>query len=401
MTQKAEQNKWYQGKGKIVSEYLESHEALMSAVAGRGFINAPGYLDDAAIKGERITKSKLSELNYSIVAEAIERELKQTGHDYGIAYKTARIAFELSKQQTLSDLEQEFADIKLSQSVTEEELAAQRIELAIRELVITTTKTEIAVELEGLKQELVAVEEDSLSTEILLIDAQVATAVKKLEVIPYLTQIIEAEELLIAEHEKNQEYDQSLIDAKELLIAKKEEILPLIEQKADKQVEYATAILDQIVITRSRLELAIQRAALKKTATDADIVVMLAENAVDDLRMLLISANAALKNIRLDGDLNVSVMKTLDMGTITDLREVTDTTLREYEVDAESSKREAKEYVADTGMESNENTTEISVDADQDAIKDIADIQADTVEQKANIMGSARITSELVHLMAS
>jgi hypothetical protein len=235
----AEQNQWFKGKHEVLDEYDDKHRALQSAIASRNFLNPPGFLFEASIGLEENSKKKLSILNYQIVAEAIERELKQTGHDYNIAYKNARIAFELDKQTLLTALQQEFADLDATQSLSEEEVSRQFVELDLRRIILITTKTAIGLEMEGLKQELIDIDRLTFDNEVLLMAEKVTTAEAKLTIIPYIEAIIAAQEKVLIAEEANIPYTEDLIDEKGLLIDKKEEILPYMAEKANAQIRLA------------------------------------------------------------------------------------------------------------------------------------------------------------------
>jgi hypothetical protein len=180
MSEAAENNQYYKSKQPIVEEYSSQHRTLLSTVASRSFCKAPGYLMEASLMLEETGKNKLSALNYTITAEAIERELKQTGHDYSQAYKAARIAFELEKQTLLTALQQEFANLDAAQSLAEEELNRLFVELDIRRIILITTKTTIELQMEDLKRQLAETDRLTFYNEEALVNAQVVTANKKL-----------------------------------------------------------------------------------------------------------------------------------------------------------------------------------------------------------------------------
>jgi hypothetical protein len=239
MSEVAENSQWYKGKQPIVEEFSGQHRALLSTLAGRNFCKPPGFLMEASLALEEVGKNKLSALNYQIVAESIERELKQTGHNYTQLYKAARIAFELEKQTLLTALQQEFANMDAAQSLTEEELNLLFVELDVRRIILIATKTAIELEMEDLKQELAGVDRLTFTKEELLINEKVVTATAKLTVIPYLETLIEAQKQTLSAEESNISHSESLVAKKELLLNKKEEVLPYIEDKANMQIALA------------------------------------------------------------------------------------------------------------------------------------------------------------------
>jgi phenylalanyl-tRNA synthetase alpha subunit len=184
MTEIAESNRWYRGKGKLIRDHIDKQKMMNDLIASKGFCIAPGYLGEAITDLEENTKIRLSELNYEIVKEAIERELKQKGIDYDLAYKEARIDFELSKTVLLTDLQKEFADLDYRQAKKEEETEYLAIEAHIRSFTLIVLKQAIREEMEALKQELMNVKRLTFNQENLLLEARIATAETKLGVIP-------------------------------------------------------------------------------------------------------------------------------------------------------------------------------------------------------------------------
>jgi len=93
-----EQALWRRGITPIVSKYQEEHKKVMSEIAGRGFSALPGYAYDIENSIELNTKINLSELNFKILSDTTEREIKQAGIDYYSDYKTALMDSALVKK---------------------------------------------------------------------------------------------------------------------------------------------------------------------------------------------------------------------------------------------------------------------------------------------------------------
>jgi len=397
----AERNQWYKGKQPIIDEYSDQHRSLLSAVSGRNFSRSPGFLFEASIGLETQAKLKLSDLNYSIVAQAIERELKQTGHDYDQAYKTARIAFELNKSTLLTALQQEFSDLDATQSLTEEELNRLFVELDLRRIILITTKTEIELELEALNQELIGIDRLTFNNEILLINEKVATATAKLAVIPYLEAIINAQERLLIAEEANIPYMEDAIDEEELLIAKKEEIVPYLEDKSAKLIVLATATLAAIEIEEQRLDVALAKAVLRMDEVENTLAILEAEKAIEALRSLLYIARHDLQITKIDKQLSLTDLNTSNIGTVSAERTAMMRILEDYKVAIASSIRIAKEESVDDSIEGDETSNTTHVDAETYATEYIAYRQAYAREQVAEISATADITNRLIHLIGS
>ena len=233
MTQSMENALWRKSKSPLVNEYLQTAKEVEDRAAKQGFLYRPGFLADMTTQVETALKFKLSDLNYEIVKQAIERELAQTGHDYDIAAKEAMIAWELEKAQTLTELAQEFAYNKLLLEMDKEELNRAKIEIDLRQLVIMAAKTAIDIDMELLRQELPAIERSTFSAEDALLVAKLATANKKLEVIPYIEEVLAKQQLIINAETDNADRKGALITAKEDLNVKRLELITARESIAE------------------------------------------------------------------------------------------------------------------------------------------------------------------------
>jgi len=225
MTKLAEQNQWYKGKRHLVDDYLKNAKQVEDIVSGRGHLYRPGFLSDGITQIERGLKFGLSDLNYQITADAISRELAQSGHDYDIAYKEARIAWELEKSTLYTALEQEFADNKHARGLDIQELNRVEITVNLRKLVIMAAKTAIDIDIEELRQEMTRVDQSTFSAEDALLAAKLLTAEKKLEVIPYIEIVLEKQQLIIDAESDNADRKEALITEKGLLNDKRIDLI--------------------------------------------------------------------------------------------------------------------------------------------------------------------------------
>lgn len=400
MSAKAELGKWYRGKQKVLDEYGDQREVLQSAVAGRGFLNTPGYLALAVTSLEQRSKLQLSTLNYEIVKEAIERELQQTGHDYDIAYKQARIDFELNKTTLLTALSQELADLSYTQALTEEELNRQFAELQIRAIILVTTKAEIKTEMEGLQRELIETDRLTLDREVALAEARLVTASKKLKLIPYLEQLVVKQYSLMSAKEALIPYLEEEIDKKEELIEKEEEIIPLIESKAEKLEDYASALVDEIAVQQERLVVALSKAALQKDEVDNKLAILDADKAVEALRLALVTARAELVALKTTGRISLLGEVTTDIGELAAASTTLMTVLDGYRTAVASTVLADRQTVSTDTLAGDEDANIISVDSQELMVQRVAYYQGEEEKDKAKVAASADITTTLSHILA-
>lgn len=397
----AENNQYYKGKKEILDEFSNSHRAILSTTAARNFSKPPGFLSEVSMLLEETGKNKLSALNYTITAEAIERELKQTGHDYSQTYKAARIAFELEKQTLLTALQNEFADLDRNQSLKEEELDRLFIELDIRRIILITTKTSIELEMETEKRNLSNTDRLTFDKESELVSEQVITATKKLDVIPYIDAILLTEQDILIEETANKGYADLLIAEKKLLLAKKDEILPLLTAKADEQDKLKEALWEQIEFQKEMLKVAIAKMAFKEDIVDNEIAILDAQIAVEDMRQLLIEQRHDLREDILEKEKEFLTKDGENLGLIDTQRSETLTQLQNDKVDIRSDNEDTEDTIVDADIISIETSKRTSVESQKTSISSIASSQASATRQTATAAATAKITSELIHLIGS
>jgi len=223
MGERAERAIWYRGKDPIMEEFSFQRRLLIDEVASR--VNQPpGYLVDAITSMEIKTKRALSDLNYKIVAEAVEREMARQGLDYDLNYKKAVILWEIEKAGLLNDLTRELSDAKAAREDRESVLADLAIEVSLRQVGLINAKALIENELEGLRKEIIEAQGRSLPKEVELAQAKLATAQRKLAIIPHLQALIAAEEEQILVEEANIPLTEELINKRLAQIPIKEEL---------------------------------------------------------------------------------------------------------------------------------------------------------------------------------
>lgn len=387
------------GKTPLVDKYLSDHKKLFDEIAGRGFLNLPGYASDAENQLEVALKMGLSELNYKILSETIERELKQTGIDYNNAYILAAMSWELEKQTLMSAWDQELAGIKQGMAAEEEIKARLALEVNARQIVLIEAKTAIDVEMEGYRTQLAAIDAATAPYEVCLANAKLLTAQKKLEILPVLQVIITKEqELLALETSKAGEYGELMSAERELAI-KKQRLVPGLSQLATEKMRHATMIPTQIATERLIANEKILQADAE-TQKSGNIIQELNTDIINEGKKILLSAaERGLKTIKLD---NAAEIINKEKGFEDALITASDVSL-------------SKIITAD-------NLTQISLNADKDAINTTenseklgsanvlipAEIAADSNAaaaevyergQVADINAAAHITAQLTHLI--
>ena len=394
-----ERAQYTKGKTPIIIKYLVDHKQLFNEIAGRGFLNLPGYAYDAENSIEMAAKMGLSELNYKIMAETIERELKQTGIDYDQLYKDAIMAWEVEKQDLIEDWDHELAGIK--QGMAEEEEVKERLGLEVdaRQSVLITAKTAIELEMEGYRTTLAGLDGATAPYEVSLANAKLLTAQKKLDLIPIIQEIITKEtELLGLESNKTAEYTK-LMNAEQAVATKKQQLIPGMAELATVMQEHASLIPSQI---------SIEGDIANEKLEQATIAVELAENKVEEInaeidaettRLELSGAQRDLKDLQFDNAQNL-IKSEIDKDTEYQnaLADSIDTMMdndRQTAAKLLSDKEALNDIKNDTEYESTKTLEEAQASAvSNKTTADIFKIEEETALKIAN-----QITATLTHLI--
>lgn len=394
-----ERAQYSKGKTPIIAKYLVDHKQLFNEIAGRGFLNLPGYAFDAENDIEMAAKFGLSELNYKIMAETIERELKQTGLDYDQAYKLAMMAWEVEKQDLIEDWEAELAGIK--QGMAEEEEVKERLsnEVDARQTVLITAKTAIELEMEGYRTTLAGLDGTVAPYEVLLANAKLLTAQKKLELIPIIEEIITKEGELLTLEASKATYYADLIAAEQEVATKKQAMIPGLSELATVIQEHAARIPDQI---------STEQAIAAEKITQSNIAVDLANSKVEEMnteienetkRLGISEAERDLKDLKFDNAQDLIAYEiekdTEYQNTLLESYETIRTADEESAATIQAKKLQLNDIKNATELSSVSTLSEAKVgNAYNETLAEVFKIEQQTTLQKA-----AKITATLEHLV--
>jgi len=243
-------SQFLRGKGQVVEEYQRTRRKMFSAVAGRGFSYEPGFLFDLHNELEVDTKFKLSTLNYQILEQMVQQELKRKGLDYDLEYKQAAVAWEVEKTNLLSDWEKELADIKHESFLDNNVLVFYALEVSKRGALLIDAKAVIELEIEGYRQQIELLDKDTSDYEVQLAQAKIITAQKKLEMIPYIEQLIAVENQMI-------DKELLLLEQAQILAGKENQVVSSMQSIADNDmiladVESSVIVKQNQILTKDR-----------------------------------------------------------------------------------------------------------------------------------------------------
>ena len=423
MGQTAENNLWYKGKSEVLREFKKSIVTILSAVASRNFSALPGFAIEALTDVEIDSKFKLTEYNQKILGDAIDRELKDLGLANDISLKQATMDWELAKIQLFSDMQKEFSDKELIRSLRDEELENLMIDQSFREVAILMQKLSIELQIQDINRQKEEVGLLALPLEEQLAAATLATARRKLAVIPYILAVlaaqndvldIEATVLMPARQEKAN-YDKQVADmtttdilplmadkaAKTLVLTETQaELIPLMLAKATASKELADEMMAQLDNHRLIAEEKVILAGEKILRLAEQLVLMGKDLTLEGKKITIEQSRAALELQKAEARLVIVDALRIQLGEIktamtaeSGAEIVYINTQGSNEVAVKKARLEmvdAARYAA-TRAEMASQTHALSVMASDDKIHSI---------EMAKRAGKAEITERLIHLLS-
>jgi len=394
-----EQAQWRKGKTPLVGKYLTEHRKVFDAIAGRGFLNLPGFAYDMENGLEMALKQNLSELNYKILAETIEREMKQAGIDYDTAYATAALAWESEKQSLMAAWDAELSGIKQGMAQEEEVKSRLSLEVDARQAVLIAAKTSIETQMESYRAQLAALDDDTADYEVSLANAKLLTAQKKLELIPIMQEILTKEGELLDLGESKTAYYKTFLDAEQEVATKKNQLIPSLSQLATKIQQHADAILGQVTTE--------QAIAAEKIA-QAEAKVEVADNEVDRLTLDIATENKRVDIDEARRDLTDKQFKKTTALTSLEINNETEyqNNLNDAFTTLNDDARNTSASLINLGRQTNDVRNDDSYqsvvtlnDADKDAHAAIAAAKRYETREIASLTAAKAITASLTHLI--
>ena len=397
--QSREQALFRHGKTPIIDKYSEDHKKLMAVIAGRGFSSLPGYAYELENNLEIAAKRGLSELNFKILTETIERELKQAGIDYDLAYKAAAITWEIDKQTLLANWDKELAGIKQGMESEEEVLNQLAIEVGKRGIFLLQQKTAIELDAEAYRKTLAELDGSTSAYEVSLANARLLTAQKKLEVIPILQEIIVKEQaLLLQEQAKSAAYTDYMA-AEQEVITKKETLIPVIGDLVAASERYTSELENQIEIEGqisdekvTQAGIMIEKAAAQTAAAEKDLLIAEANLDLQDQKRLLSDAKNTTEVALLDG-------QRAEANTLQSAESTANDTILANERSTQTYVLDKKRTTINAENRIKQDSSSTLTSAEIGKMRYITELNASTDRAKAQIEATARITASLTHLI--
>ena len=260
---RTESARFAQENQKIVGELHAGADKALAEAASRGFAVAPGDTLAAILAAGQAAKDKLVEGNAKIYDDRRKVLFEQDEFAMKLIVSLAKLGMELYREELMNALAIEQAENTALRDLDNADVARMNAEVDLRQRAIIQARAEAERRVVVLKAALVAAEEGTLPYETALVNAQLATAEKKLEIIASIYLVLAAEELVLAAENRRAASLTLLLDAQMIVAEIKKQMIPFWIGKANARIDLAAAITAEIPISKAIIELGYDRIALE------------------------------------------------------------------------------------------------------------------------------------------
>jgi len=272
-TDRTESAKWTQATDEMVDKLENGVRQALDKNASKGFPAPTGATLESILGAGQEVKGKLTEANAKIYDDRRQTIFQIQEFNMKILVRIAKLALEVYQAELLNALALEQSEAEGVRQLDLADVERTNVEIETRQVAIMQARAEMEHNIIGYRQQLVAAETESLGSEEILIQAQLETAEKKLEIIDSIYQVLAAEELVLAAERRRAVSLELVLEAQQILADIKREMVPFYLDKAKARGELAVAVGLDAKIREEIERLGYDRIALKEAEEGADHLV--------------------------------------------------------------------------------------------------------------------------------
>ena len=289
---------WAMAVDTEAGKLLDTVNKELADGAARGFAAPPGDTLASILAVGQDTKGKLAELDGKIYETRRGVIFQEQEYALSILVRLAKLSMELYREQLFNALAVEQTCQEAQRDRALADVDRLDFETELRQRAIIMARAEAERQIIVYRAQLVAEETATLPLEEALINAQLATAEKKLEIIDSIYQILAAEELVLAAEQRRAASLTKVLAAELITAGIKREMIPYYIQKAEAREALAAAITAEIPITEAIIRLGYDRIELGRAKEDAAHLERLEQIDMELLREQYVRANTAMEFAR-------------------------------------------------------------------------------------------------------
>ena len=278
---------------------LTGVDKVLADGAARGFPAPPGDTLAAILTAGQGAKEKLVETDGKIHDTRRGVLFQQQEFFLNVLVKLAKLAMELYREQIFDVLAIEEEQVKALRETSLADVERRNAETELRQRAIIMAHAEAERQIIVYKAQLVKEETTTLTAETILVQAQLATAEKKLEIIASIYLVLAAEEQVVQAEQRRAASLQKVLAAELIVAGIKKEMVPFYIQKAKAIEDYAAAIIADLPVEEALIRLGYDRLDLKTTEEYAGHLEREQQEELELLKEEFIRAHTAAEMTRL------------------------------------------------------------------------------------------------------
>ena len=401
MSATGENSQWYRKKQQVVHDYRKEIVGFADEIASRGFTLPPGYVSGVANDLEIGAKMKLSELNFELTKEAIDREVRDAEVTYDESYKALMAAWDVDKQNLLDAMQKSIAAAASRKKIELESVRLLALDIAANRTTIVFREATLRSDLESIKQQILEAEQGTDTSERSLLTGKSATITKKLELIPTLEILITAEEDLLTKitDELIPAQEDIVTELAELITKKEGLTVPLQELYSVKKI-YGTTLLNNIGLLEEIRKIQKEQATLKGILVEHEIDLIEAQLEVETSRRANALQGNSNRQTQMNADIEIlseSLAKSKEVAAqqISNIDNAAS-----YDRELIDASNLSRKVISDQSILTAKEVNDIRVDSAVETIDTIGDYRREEREDAALIAQSANIRTSLKHIIS-
>lgn len=308
--------------------------------AAAGYANMPGPAQAEVTEATITTKIALTQVNGKLYAEGVAVNEKADEVDEKVAFGFARLDMEAYRARLDNALDVQRAQDDHDVQVERARVDRLRSEIDLAQVAMIEEKADIEHAVSLWKLASIAAEDDALTAEVELANERLRTAQAKFEIIDYLQQVIEAEQLVLVAEKKRAGYLEALVAAEKLVIEAKKGLIPLHKQKSTARTDQAAAVKAEAGWREAIEKLGYERIKVKRSEDEATHQINQAEKSFEDARLSYLRAERTTEVLKASLRSIVMAYQNIVRGKVIDSRIATDTSERLFRISYQSLLRQ-------------------------------------------------------------
>jgi hypothetical protein len=258
-----ESAKFAQASDQMMDKLTDTVEKTLADSAARGFHSPAGDALMTILGASLEAKGAITEANGKIYEERSQMLFQIDEFFLNYLVKVAKLAMDLYREKLMNALAIEAAELTAETERSHADVSRMNSETEARMVAIIRNRAEMEARILVYKRQLIDAQRLTLGAETALVQAQLQTAEKKLEIIDSIYEVLAAEKIVLAAEQRRAAALEEVLAAELIVGEIKKSMIPFYLQKATARMALAEATKEEIPILKAIVELGYDRIDLQ------------------------------------------------------------------------------------------------------------------------------------------